>query len=81
LPGTALYKRVNSLVRREWKANESLVSDHSLTFEGDFSEAKIKFAILKGQLVFMMRKRLGKHSGIVLKPFEDLTDRVFRLIK
>lgn len=81
LPGTALCERVKGKVKREWKANESLVSDHSLTFEGDFSEAKIKFAILKGQLQFMLRKRFGNRSGIVLKPFEDLTDIVFRLIR
>ena len=81
LPGTALSERVKGQVKREWIANESLSSDHSLTFEGDFSEAKIKFAILKGQLQFMMRRRWGKHSGIVLKPFEDLTDRIFRRIR
>lgn len=81
LPGTALCERVKGKVKREWKANKSLVSDHTLTFEGDFSEAKIKFAILKGQLQFMMRKRFGNHSGIILKPFEDITDRVFRLIR
>jgi anaerobic magnesium-protoporphyrin IX monomethyl ester cyclase len=80
LPGTALCERVKGQVKGEWKANESLVSDHTMTFEGDFSEEKIKFAILKGQIQFMMRRRLGKHSGIV-KPFEDLTDRIFRLIK
>jgi hypothetical protein len=81
LPGTALCERVKGQVKKEWKANESIVSDHSLTFKGDFSEAKIKFAILKGQLQFTMRRRLGKHSGMVLKPFADLTDRVFRLIR
>jgi anaerobic magnesium-protoporphyrin IX monomethyl ester cyclase len=81
LPGTALCERVKGQVKGEWTANKSLVSDHSLTFEGDFSEAKIKFAILKGQLQFMVRRRWGKHSSIVLKPFEDLTDKIFRLIK
>lgn len=81
LPGTALSERVKGQVKGEWTANRSLVSDHSLTFEGDFSEAKIKFAILKGQIQFMIRRKMGRHSGIVLKPFEDLTDRIFKLIR
>jgi anaerobic magnesium-protoporphyrin IX monomethyl ester cyclase len=81
LPGTALGERVKGKVKSEWKANESLVSDHSLTFEGDFSEAKIRFAILKGQLQFKMRRRWRNHSEIVVKPFEALTDEIIRLIR
>lgn len=81
LPGTALSKRIKGRLKGEWKGSKSLVSDHSLTFVGDFSERKIRFAILKGQIQFMIRRRWGTHSGIVLRPFEDLTDRVFRLIR
>lgn len=80
LPGTALYERVKGRIRRDWTAHEGIVSEHTLTFEGDFSEAKIKFAILKGQLQFRMR-RWGKHADIAVKPLEDITDWVFRLMK
>lgn len=80
LPGTALHERVKGRIRRDWTAPESIVSEHTLTFEGDFSEAKIKFAILKGQLQFRMR-RWGKHSDVAVKPFEDITDVIFRLLR
>jgi anaerobic magnesium-protoporphyrin IX monomethyl ester cyclase len=80
LPGTALYERVKSRIKKEWEAPDSLISDHVLIFDADFSETKMKFAILKGEMQFEMAKRSGKYSFIVMKPFEILTNVVFRLM-
>lgn len=81
LPGTALYERIKEKIEREWKAPEGFISDHVLIYDADFSEIKMKFAILKGQVQFGMRKRLGNHASLAVKPFEMLTDAVFRLMR
>ncbi|MCL7412041.1 MAG: B12-binding domain-containing radical SAM protein [ANME-2 cluster archaeon] len=81
LPGTALYERVKDRIIMEWEAPEGPASDHVLTYNADFSESKMKFAILKGQVQFGIRKRFGKLSFFVVKPFEILTDTVFRLLR
>lgn len=41
----------------------------------------MKFAIVKGQITFLLRKRLGKHADVAIKPFEAVTDYVFRRMK
>jgi anaerobic magnesium-protoporphyrin IX monomethyl ester cyclase len=81
LPGTALYERVKDRVRRERKMPVSLFTDHHLIFDSDFSESKMKLAILKGQIHFRMQKRLGPRSAFLLPTFQMLTDWAFRLMK
>ncbi|CAG0948860.1 anaerobic magnesium-protoporphyrin IX monomethyl ester cyclase [Methanosarcinales archaeon] len=81
LPGTALYERVKERVSKEWKAPDSLISDHVLIFDADFSENKMKLAILKGEALFEMKKRFGNYSFLVMRPFELLTSFMFRLMK
>ncbi len=81
LPGTRLFERVKNRSVRDWDGRTSLLSDHTLTFESEFSEFKMKFAILKGQAQFCLRKRLGRGAFLVNRPFEILTDRVFRIMK
>ncbi len=80
LPGTALYERVKHRIRKDWVAPGGFFSDHVLIFDADFSETKMKFAILKGQVQFGMKKRLGKYAFLAVKPFEALTDKIFRLL-
>ena len=81
LPGTRLFERVKNKSVRDWDGRTSLLSDHTLTFESEFSEFKMKFAILKGQVQFGLRKKLGSGSFLVNRPFEMLTDKVFRIMK
>jgi len=81
LPGTALYERVKGRISKEWEAPDSLISDHVLIFDADFSENKMKFAIIKGEAQFGMKKRFGNYSFLVMKPFEHLTNFMFRLMK
>lgn len=81
LPGTALYERIKNKIVKDWREQNSLVCDHVLVFNSDFSEAKMKLAILKGQIQFEMQKRLGPNAFVVQRPFEMLTDGIFRLMK
>jgi anaerobic magnesium-protoporphyrin IX monomethyl ester cyclase len=81
LPGTALFERVKHKIKKDWTVPGGFFSDHVLIFDAEFSETKMKLAILKGQIQFGLRKRLGKHAFVVEIPFETLTDGIFRLIK
>lgn len=81
LPGTALYERMKGRISKEWEVPGSLISDHVLIFDADFSESKMKFAILKGKAQFEIKKRFGNYSFLVMKPFELLTNFIFRLMK
>jgi anaerobic magnesium-protoporphyrin IX monomethyl ester cyclase len=81
LPGTRLFERVKNRSVRNCDGRTSLLSDHNLTYESEFSETKMKFAILKGQVQFGLQKRLGCGAFVVKRPFEMLTDMVFRIMK
>jgi anaerobic magnesium-protoporphyrin IX monomethyl ester cyclase len=81
LPGTALYERVKSRAVRDWRREKNLLSDHSLIYESEFSEAKMRFAILKGQVQFGLKKWLGFGAFTVNKPFEIVTDMAFKIMK
>jgi anaerobic magnesium-protoporphyrin IX monomethyl ester cyclase len=81
LPGTALAERVADRRPREWRQEGGLLLNHALTFDSDFSERKMRFAILKGHAQFEMKRRLGRLAPLALKLFEKPTERVFRLLK
>ncbi len=83
IPGTPLHDRVKDrMVVDDWIEPKRLrLIDHKLLYRSSFSEAKLKFAVLKGAAQFGLRKYLGariyKLIGI---PFERLTDLVFKLL-
>ena len=81
LPGTALYERVKSKIKREWHPGESVFGSHVLIYNADFSEAKMWFGILKGHAQFEIKRRLGKLAPFFLKIFEKTTDWLFLRIK
>jgi anaerobic magnesium-protoporphyrin IX monomethyl ester cyclase len=81
LPGTALLERVGDGVTHAWRPQEQLLVSHVLTYEGDFSAAKMRFALYKGRAQFEMRRRLGRCAPAALVIFERLTDAVFRRLK
>ena len=81
LPGTALFDRVGDRVTRAWRPQETLLVNHVLTYDGDFSAAKMRFALLKGRVQFEMRRRLGKWAPAALVLFERPTDAAFRLLR
>ena len=81
LPGTALLERVGGRIARDWRPQESLVANHMLTYEGDFSAAKMRFAHVKGRVQMEMSRRLGPLAPPALKLFEGPTDALFRLLR
>jgi anaerobic magnesium-protoporphyrin IX monomethyl ester cyclase len=83
IPGTPLYERVkDKMIMQDWEEPKNLrLTKHKLLYRSTFSEAKLKFAILKATIQFNLRKYLGTHGyNLVGIPFERLTDIVFRLL-
>jgi anaerobic magnesium-protoporphyrin IX monomethyl ester cyclase len=84
IPGTPLYDRVKDTMKiGDWEEPKNLrLTKHKLLYQSAFSEAKLKFSILKATVQFNLRKYLGNHgyrlSGV---PFERLTNWVFRLLR
>lgn len=74
LPGTALYERVRSQIKRDWNPGESVFGSHVLIYNADFSEAKMWVGIIKGRLQFEINHRLGRLAPAVMKVFEPATD-------
>jgi hypothetical protein len=81
LPGTALLERVGDQVTRAWRPQATLLANHVLTYEGDFSALKMRFALLKGRAEFEMKRRLGRFAPAALRLFEGPTDSLFRRLK
>ena len=83
IPGTGLYEKVKHRLReRDWDYSPWRLIDHSLMYDAEFSEFKLKFAIAKAAL----QHRIWKHTGkwgyrLFGTPFEALTDLGFRSMK
>jgi len=84
IPGTPLYERVKDNIEFDDlnQPKHLSLTEHKLLYRSSFSEAKLKFAIVKGAVQFRLRKNLGARPyGLLGKPFEVLTDCVFRLLR
>jgi anaerobic magnesium-protoporphyrin IX monomethyl ester cyclase len=81
LPGTELYRRTRDRITRDWHPHDSPFGGHVLIVDAGFSQAKTWFAILKGHAQFAIKKRAGPLAPLLLAPFEQATDAVFRLLK
>ena len=81
LPGTALGERMAGRVTGESRPDGSLLMNQQLTYESDFSAAKMRFALYKGRVQAEMRRRLGPLAPPALALFEKPTDALFRLLK
>ena len=84
IPGTPLYERIKdkgvSIEDWEEPKNYRLIR-HKLLYASGFSEVKLKFAIGKAQAQFYGRKHFGqKGYNIIGKPFEHVTDLLFKLM-
>jgi anaerobic magnesium-protoporphyrin IX monomethyl ester cyclase len=79
IPGTGLYEKVKDrMTLTDWVRPKLGLIDHSLIYKSHFSSAKLKFAILKGTVQFQIKKRLGRFSWPVEKPFKKITNYVFK---
>jgi anaerobic magnesium-protoporphyrin IX monomethyl ester cyclase len=81
-PGTGLYEKVKDrLLPKYWDLSSHNMMKHRLVFKSDFSEAKLKFALFKGNTQFKIRKYCRKHSFIPYGLFDKATELIFRLMK
>ena len=81
LPNTALHERIKERINKSWRPPESGFLEHICIFDADFSETKMKFAIIKGQITFLMKRRLGKSAYFAARPFEVATDFLFEHVR
>ena len=81
LPNTPLHERIKERINKSWRPPESGFLEHVCIFDADFSETKMKFAIVKGQIAFVLKRRLGKHAYVVVRPLEAITDFLFQRMK
>jgi len=81
LPGTKLYERVKHQIHTIWNPSSNWLGNHVLIFNGDFSETKMWFGIMKGQIQFIINKHSGRLAPILMRLFEKPTDILFRLLK
>ena len=84
IPGTPLYERVKGkgVLIEDWEEpkNYRLIR-HKLLYASGFSEGKLKFAIGKAQAQFYGRKHFGQTGySVIGKPFEQVTDVLFKLM-
>ena len=81
LPGTALGARMASRVTGESRPDGSLLMNQQLTYESDFSAAKMRFAILAGKGQFVLRRRLGRFGPAAARLTTAPTEAVFRRLR
>lgn len=84
IPGTPLHERVKEkMILDEWNEGENLkVVKHSLVFNSNQSEFKLKFAIIKGTIQFRILKDAGKVAYRVFgKFFEGVTNYLFKKMR
>lgn len=78
LPGTDLYDKVKDRLKKgAWTSPRS----HSLLYKGDFSIAKLKFAMGKGLVQHSLRKQKRAPWRAAEPLFRSLTDAVLRVMR
>lgn len=80
IPGTGLYEKVKHTIN-DSKKKKIPILNHDLLFRSDFSEFKLKFAIVKGAIQFRIRKYFGRKGYRILGIlFEKISDRAFKAL-
>lgn len=78
IPGTELYRRIGDrMVLRDMARERHGLVKHVLTYDSEFSSSKLKFGITKTMVQHHARRLLGPCYGVA-RPFELVTDRIFR---
>ena len=81
IPGTGLYEKVKRSLKKSSRRKIRLM-DHYLGFNSQFSEFKLKFAIMKAAVQFRIRKYFGSVGYTLLgEPFEKVTNEIFRVLR
>jgi anaerobic magnesium-protoporphyrin IX monomethyl ester cyclase len=81
IPGTGLYEKVKHSLKKPSRRKIRLM-DQYLEFNSQFSEFKLKFAITKAAVQFLIRKHLGSAGYTLLgEPFEKITNAIFKALR
>ena len=81
LPGTPLRERMEGRVTGESRPDGSLLMNQQLTYEGEFSAAKMRFAILAGRGQFVLRRRLGRFGPAAARLTQAPAEALFRRLR
>jgi anaerobic magnesium-protoporphyrin IX monomethyl ester cyclase len=81
IPGTRLYERVSDRAMYRWRQPGGPLFDHVRVFDADYSQAKMRFGILKGQLEFELRHRFGRAGSLAAKLIGKPTDLALALMR
>ncbi len=81
LPGTPLGERMAGRVTGESRPDGSLLMNQQLTYESDFSAAKMRFAILAGRGQFVLRRRLGRFGPAAARLTRAPAEALFRRLR
>jgi radical SAM superfamily enzyme YgiQ (UPF0313 family) len=81
LPGTPLRVRMVGRVTGESRPDGSLLMNQQLTFESDFSAAKMRLAILTGKGQFVLRRRLGRFGPAAARLTQAPAEALFRRLR
>ena len=81
LPGTPLRERMEGRVTGESRPDGSLLMNQQLTYAGEFSAAKMRFAILAGRGQFELRRRLGRFGPAAARLTQAPAEALFRRLR
>ena len=81
LPGTPLRERMQGRVTGESRPDGSLLMNQQLTYEGESSAAKMRFAILAGKGQFVLRRRLGRFGPAAVRLTQAPAEALFRRLR
>ena len=82
IPGTRLYEKLKSKIEvDEWKKPKYDPFRHVLLYKSEFSMHKLKFGIMKADIQHFLRTHLGHRHSIISKPFEAITNQIFKLMR
>jgi anaerobic magnesium-protoporphyrin IX monomethyl ester cyclase len=78
LPGTPLRERMQGRITGESRADGSLLMNQQLTYRGDFSATKMRFAIITGRGQSVLRRRLGPFGPAAARLTQGPAEALFR---
>lgn len=81
IPGTGLHHKLQDrLIEGNPEPMHRGLIQHQLIYHSEIPERKLRFSVIKTMIQWALRKRLGRLGPLVVRPFEYVTDHVFRLI-
>lgn len=82
LLGTGLYEKLkDKMLTVQWKKPRLSIVKHTYLYESEFSMGKLKFGMGKAKIQSFLQDYLGSAYSFAGKPFELITDDVFRAMR